>query len=147
MPFRRLFLLPYSNILRINNVNTIIRYFRQKINSLQFYLERRDVVVVIVIISLAVTGFALGYQAGSQKTVPTLTIKDNICIQPITEASIKNGENAAQGNNTIVASKNGSRYYFIWCSGASRISAKNKVYFATVEEAKKKGYAQASGCN
>ena len=127
-------------------MNTIIRYFRNKINILETYLVRRDIVVIIVIICVSVTSFALGFHAGGQETHPVVTVKDNICIAPVTEASIKKGENIAQGNSTIVASKNGSRYYFVWCSGASRIAPQNRVYFKTVQEAEKKGYTKASGC-
>ncbi len=127
-------------------MNTIIRYFRQKINTLGVYLERRDIAIIIVLISLAVTSFSIGYYAGNHKNVPTITMRDNSCIPPVTEASIKEGERLAQGNNTIVASKSGTRYYYVWCSGVSRISAKNKVYFNNEEEAEKKGYTKASGC-
>lgn len=128
-------------------MNRIIRYFRNKINILEGYLSRRDVVLIIVIISVSITSFALGYHAAAQSKVPVVTMRDNLCIQPVTEASIKEGEKLLQGNNTIVASKNGSRYYFVWCSGVSRIAAKNRVYFETVEAAEKKGYTKASGCN
>ena len=76
-----------------------------------------------------------------------VTVRDNLCRAPITEASIKEGEKLLQGSNTIVASKNGSKYYFVWCSGVSRIAAKNRVYFETVEAVEKKGYTKASGCN
>lgn len=128
-------------------MSTIIRYFRNKINILEGYLSRRDVVVIIVIISVSVTSFALGYHAASQRVAPVVTVRDNLCRAPITEASIKEGEKLLQGSNTIVASKNGSKYYFVWCSGVSRIAAKNRVYFETVEAAEKKGYTKASGCN
>ncbi len=99
-----------------------------------------------MILSVSVISFALGFHAGSQKNVPVVTVKDNLCIAPVTEASIKKGEDIAQGNSTIVASKNGSRYYFVWCSGASRIAPQNRVYFETIQEAEKKGYTMASGC-
>lgn len=111
------------------------------------YLIRRDVVVIVVVVCVATVSFSLGFFAGNHETSPAVTFKDNLCIAPVTEASIKNGESLSQGNSTIVASKNGSKYYFIWCASASRISAKNRVYFETVEEAEKKGYTKASGCN
>jgi hypothetical protein len=127
-------------------VNTIIRYFRNKINILETYLTRRDILIIIVIVSVSITSFALGFHAGDQKPVPVVTVKDNSCIAPVTQASIANGESLAQGNSTIVASKNGSRYYFVWCSGASRIAPQNRMYFETIQEAEKKGYTKASGC-
>lgn len=127
-------------------MSTIIRYFRHKINTLGIYLERRDIAIIIVLISLTVTSFSIGYYAGIHKNHPVITVRDNSCIPPVTDASIKEGERIAQGDNTIVASKSGTRYYYIWCSGVSRIAAKNKIYFSTEEEAEKKGYTKASGC-
>ena len=128
-------------------MNRIIQYFRNKINILEEYLSRRDVILIIVIISVSVTSFVLGYHAASQSVAPIVTMRDSLCRVPITESSIKEGEKLLQGTNIIVASKNGSRYYFVWCSGVSRIAAKNRVYFQTVEAAEKKGYTKASGCN
>lgn len=45
-----------------------------------------------------------------------------------------------------VASKNGSSYHLPWCSGAKSISDKNKVYFASEEEAVAAGYKPAKNC-
>ena len=49
----------------------------------------------------------------------------------------------------VVASKAaGSKlYHFTWCSGAKRISEKNKLYFATEALAKTAGYTLAGNCN
>jgi len=47
---------------------------------------------------------------------------------------------------SIVASKNGAKYYFTWCSGATRIKEENKVWFESETEAKNAGYAPASNC-
>lgn len=46
----------------------------------------------------------------------------------------------------IVASKNGSKYYLISCSGAKRISEANKIYFATEQDAKDAGLSPSSTC-
>jgi len=45
-----------------------------------------------------------------------------------------------------VASKNGKLYYSLGCSGAKRISEKNKIWFATSEEAEKSGFTFSSSC-
>jgi hypothetical protein len=47
---------------------------------------------------------------------------------------------------TIVASKGGKKYYFIWCKGSQNIKEANKRYFKTEEEAKKAGYTLAGSC-
>jgi hypothetical protein len=48
---------------------------------------------------------------------------------------------------TIVASKNGSKYYFLWCKGASNIKEANKKTFHNEEEAQKAGYVLANNCH
>jgi len=47
---------------------------------------------------------------------------------------------------SVVASKNGTKYYFSWCSGISRISVANKVTFSSAKEAEKAGYTIAANC-
>lgn len=46
----------------------------------------------------------------------------------------------------VVASKTGTRYYFPWCSGASRIKTENRLEFATVALARANGYTPAKNC-
>ncbi len=44
----------------------------------------------------------------------------------------------------LVASKNGTKYYFPWCG--SNIAEKNKVWFNSEAEARAKGYTPAANC-
>ncbi len=53
---------------------------------------------------------------------------------------------AALKNGSFVASKSGSVYYAVWCSGVSRIREENKIWFQTKEEAKNRGYRPAKNC-
>lgn len=46
----------------------------------------------------------------------------------------------------IFASKNGTKYYYVWCSGSSRIKEENKVWFKDKEEAIARGYERAQNC-
>lgn len=46
----------------------------------------------------------------------------------------------------LFASKNGKTYTYSWCSGASRILDKNKIYFATEEDAKRTGRTLSKNC-
>ena len=50
------------------------------------------------------------------------------------------------GKGQYVASKSGSVYHFPWCPGALHIKEDNKVWFATAEDARKKGYQPAQNC-
>ena len=49
-----------------------------------------------------------------------------------------------EGQQKVYASRNGSRYYFEWCS--SQIKESNKIFFETEDKAQGAGYALASGC-
>ncbi|MEO8637485.1 MAG: hypothetical protein ABI430_01125 [Candidatus Taylorbacteria bacterium] len=46
----------------------------------------------------------------------------------------------------LVGAKSGDKYHFPWCSGAQRIKEENKIWFASVEEARKAGYTPAANC-
>ena len=46
----------------------------------------------------------------------------------------------------LVASRNGTKYYFPWCGGASKIADTNKIWFNSVADAKAKGYSAAGNC-
>lgn len=49
-------------------------------------------------------------------------------------------------DDRIVASKNGSKYYYPACSGISRIKNKNRVFFNNSESAERGGYELAKNC-
>ena len=51
---------------------------------------------------------------------------------------------AAKG--VYVGSRKGNKYHLPSCAGAQHISAANKVWFASKEEAASKGYTPASNC-
>lgn len=52
----------------------------------------------------------------------------------------------AVSTSTIVASKTGKKYYFVWCKGATNIKDSKKVYFDTEALAQKAGYTLAANC-
>lgn len=63
--------------------------------------------------------------------------------QADTRATI--GKPALQAGR-YVASKNGTKYYLPSCSGAKRIKEENKIWFATIEDAKASGKTAATNC-
>ena len=48
--------------------------------------------------------------------------------------------------STIVASKTGKKYYFVWCKAAANILDSKRVYFDTEDQAKRAGYSIAANC-
>ncbi len=61
-------------------------------------------------------------------------------------AAVGANSNASANVGQVVASKNGTKYHLPTCSGAKQIAEKNKITFASVEEARKAGYTPASNC-
>lgn len=53
---------------------------------------------------------------------------------------------ASQNSGQVVASKNGTKYYFPWCGGVKNISEKNLIYFPSIQKARLAGYTPAANC-
>lgn len=49
-------------------------------------------------------------------------------------------------SGSVVASKNGTKYHYPWCSGAKKIGEQNKITFPSIEKARGAGYLPASNC-
>ena len=119
----------------------IIAKAREKCKALLVRLKAlgklpRDILIFGVLVLASLFSFGLGYLAGldagnSEQGVEVRRVE----IQP--------SVTAGQG---IVASKSGTRYYFTSCSGMSRITEANRVWFATVAEAESAGYTLATNC-
>jgi len=122
-----------------------------------------DAFTAAIIILVSLVSFGLGRLSKIKENKTSITINNtenanlgasvgllNYQIAP------KNGEKGTTVNNAInnqqspqgavVGSKNGSKYHFPWCSGAQRISEANKVWFESIESAKKAGYTPAGNC-
>ncbi len=52
----------------------------------------------------------------------------------------------ANEKGDIVASSRGSKYYYVYCSGAKTLSESNKIYFSSEEEAEANGYTLSTSC-
>lgn len=48
--------------------------------------------------------------------------------------------------NSLVASKSGTKYHLITCPGAKQIKESNKIYFSSKQEAMAAGYKPAVNC-
>lgn len=98
----------------------------------------RDMLSIAVLILASSASFALGYLAGtdagqgSEAALAALSPADS--------------PSAASSSGSIVASKNGTKYYLPSCAGADRISDSNKVWFASASAALAAGYAPAANC-
>ncbi|MFZ2038791.1 MAG: hypothetical protein WAV11_02545 [Minisyncoccia bacterium] len=115
---------------------------------------KSDLFIFLVIILVGLVGFGLGRLSGFESNNETLDIKKLICPQNFeNKLSLKTADGVLtevaktpDQKGMLVASKSGTRYYFPWCSGVSRISEANKVWYNSYEEAQAAGLTAASGC-
>lgn len=98
----------------------------------------RDVLSLGVLVLASCFSFGLGYLAGLDAAVEGSKV--SIEQAPLSEVG------APDGSTGIVASKNGTKYYFFGCAGADRISEANRVYFPSPAAAAAAGYAPAANC-
>jgi hypothetical protein len=65
---------------------------------------------------------------------------------PLEARIAPSGLPAGQAGGAVVGSKNGTKYHYPWCAGAQTIKEENKIFFASIEEARAKGYTPAANC-
>lgn len=92
---------------------------------------------IIIILLLGVASFGLGRLSALEETQPVVTVREAPSIV------------AVRGMNfggLIVASRNGSAYYYPWCAGAAKISTGNQLWFPSEKVARAAGFAAAKNC-
>jgi hypothetical protein len=95
----------------------------------------------------SVSSFFLGRLSKIFESVPETSLEFTENSNQITTSSFPNTESIQNKNGyTIVASKLGKKYYFLWCSASNNIKASNKIYFKTEDDAKKRGLSLAGNC-
>jgi hypothetical protein len=118
-----------------------------------------ELYTVLVIILVGFGSFGLGRLS---RTAPAregvqIVIPESIAAEVQSAAALYARSGAANSagveqeqptrvSGTLVASRNGGKYHFPWCSGAQRIAEKNKVWFASASEARAAGYEAAKNC-
>lgn len=109
---------------------------REKINS-------RDVFFSAVVVLVGFASFGLGRLSLLESRREPVRI-ENALVAGIGGVKVKEEKMVLGGQ--LVASKTGTKYHYPWCAGASQITEKNKIWFTSVEEARKAGYTPASNC-
>lgn len=90
--------------------------------------------MVVIVLLVALISFGLGRLSVTHDQTSPPTLSQAASTSPV-----------AIGGS-IVASRNGTAYYFPWCAGVSHISEGNKVWFQTKSEAQRAGYHPAKNC-
>lgn len=107
-----------------------------------------SIILILAVLNSYIFGFLSDYyQKGAKNSILTLLYDPEIEIKAQDIDQMNRAGQSGQGSDKeIVASKNGTKYYFIWCGGVGRINEENKVYFSTEAEAKESGYELAVNC-
>lgn len=116
--------------------------------------NRTDLLTALIIFLIGMASFGLGRLSVVLPQKEPIRLEDPGFSQEKQEEQQKEQQEQAADvpgptalkNGAFVASKSGSVYYAVWCSGVSRIREENKVWFQTKEEAKAQGYRPAKNC-
>jgi hypothetical protein len=105
-----------------------------------------DMLILGVLVLTSSASFGLGYFTGIDIGQGSgITPEDSpLATMPAPGQAPTSEVGAPTGS--VVASKNGTKYYPAGCAGANRISDENKVWFASVAAAANAGYALAANC-
>ncbi|PIT96722.1 hypothetical protein COT82_01585 [Candidatus Campbellbacteria bacterium CG10_big_fil_rev_8_21_14_0_10_35_52] len=134
------------------NISNFFQKSKRKLNI----LYRSDIFTATTIILIGFAGFGLGRISIIEKNKEAVKIE----FPEYLSATVLNSQNSDKSNTSLssvasapptgegllVASKNGSKYHFPWCSGGKSISEKNKIWFDSAEDARKAGYTPAANC-
>ncbi len=105
-----------------------------------------------ILVMTGLTAFGLGRLSVMGEEGPRLVIRlpdgtvQAAAAYASTAAISKAANTAGASSGAYVASKSGTKYYLPSCGGVSRIKEENKIWFATVAEAKVAGYTAAANC-
>ncbi|HEY4480366.1 MAG TPA: hypothetical protein VJB58_02770 [Candidatus Paceibacterota bacterium] len=129
--------------------------------KLEAFLESRYFLASVLVL-VALASFFLGRISGATKTREPVRVYNSNNSLPNSSLNLREGSSApleTQQNSaslisgtsypsaeTVVASKNGTKYHYPWCAGAKQITEKNKITFNSIEEARAKGYTPAANC-
>jgi hypothetical protein len=116
-----------------------------------------ELFIVLVIILVALISFGLGRLSKIRESKTPITIEnagESMLQGPaIGDKAAGSGGSAgissapsASTDKLFVASKNGTKYHYPWCSGAATIKEENKIWFSSKEQAEAAGYQPAANC-
>jgi len=131
----------------ISNISQKIKHASQKV---MHFMVKRDVLLVVLLFCSSISSFFLGaLSVTSQNKHQPIVFTEVAAALP--GKYIEENKKALSGGKTpvseIFSSKSGTKYYYVWCSGAGRVKAENRVYYKTKEEAESSGKTLAANCS
>ena len=117
-----------------------------------FQNSEKEIFTVLIIFLTAFISFGLGRLSNLlDKKKPIVIENMPAAISAVLPTTGDSETEFLSGNLTcesglLVASKNGTKYYFPWCGAVTKIKEENKIWFSSREEAEKNGYSPAKNC-
>ncbi len=106
-----------------------------------------DTIFYSLLIGLvALTAYGLGKYSA---TLPRADLGESHVVlveQAPPEKAVEITAATTTAQMTLVGSKNGTKYHFVTCPGASQIKEENKVFFDSFASARAAGYEPAANC-
>lgn len=120
-----------------------------KIKTLDSTAKER-IFVIILIVLVGSASFGLGRLSVSEGNKTPIRIENFASTTSEVVSDSAGNDTSGQGSafsaSMVLASKTGTAYYFPSCSGANRISEKNKITFPSAKEAEAFGLHIGPGC-
>jgi len=88
--------------------------------------NRKDLFIAGIIFFTGLSSFGLGRLSVDMAPLPPLSVTDTTGSAAAPKAYIPSALSGAT-DQRVVASRNGSTYYYSWCSGVKRIKDENKI--------------------
>ena len=120
-----------------------IKYYFAKASKHELF--KKDIFLILVIILVGLISFGLGRLSTVSENKTPITVENLTGSTALFTPGVNKNDGSGE-EKLFVASKNGKKYHYPWCSGAQRINEENKIWFNTKEEAEKAGYTPASNC-
>jgi len=115
--------------------------------------NQADLYTATVIIFVGMISFGLGRLSVLWQEKPEVRFEDTTFsggkeqkIGSLPRAPVSVNAPASVAGKAYVASKSGNVYHLPSCPGALKMREENKIWFASKEEARKKGYHPAGNC-
>lgn len=102
-----------------------------------------DIFLGLIIILVAFGSFGLGRLSKIEGSKTPVRFEN---MPEATAEKVRPFPGTSEAGTQLVASKNGTKYYYSWCSGVGKISPANLVHFASKEEAEARGYTASATC-
>ncbi len=121
----------------------IVQDLVPRIKGFMAQLLKPDTFVILVVLVTGIGAFVLGRYSAFSEVKPA-QVHESMGPAAAVVAEVPTAPKATSG--AYVASSGGTKYYLPSCSGVSRISEENKVWFTTKAEAEAAGYTPSANC-